>query len=160
MLFQKPCVAILAVGTALTVLTCALADIQPGQGLYYETLTKTWRAKNCDTNAYGVANTTYGLTPAACKACPINLVANKNASYSTSAAYYTSNSDGTGGFTNLLACVTIPGQHACAGRAVDRERHPATIVLCEPLPSARLLVSHRNSTAGHRCHRTSQDMAM
>jgi hypothetical protein len=43
--------------------------IQAGQGLYYETLTQTWRAKNCDKNSYGVQNTTFGLTPAPCRDC-------------------------------------------------------------------------------------------
>jgi hypothetical protein len=45
------------------------ADIQAGQGLYFETLTKTWRVKNCDTNNYGVQNITYGLTPSPCRDC-------------------------------------------------------------------------------------------
>lgn len=43
------------------------ADIQPGQGLYYSTLTQSWRARNCDSNNYGVTNRTYGLTPSACR---------------------------------------------------------------------------------------------
>lgn len=43
--------------------------IQAGQGLYYETLTQTWRAKDCDKNSYGVQNTTFGLTPAPCRDC-------------------------------------------------------------------------------------------
>ena len=41
----------------------------PGQGLYYTTLTQTWRAKNCITNSYGVANKTFGLTPYSCRDC-------------------------------------------------------------------------------------------
>lgn len=41
----------------------------PGQGLYYTTLTQTWRARNCVANSYGVANVTYGLTPYACREC-------------------------------------------------------------------------------------------
>lgn len=36
-------------------------------GLYYETLEGTYRARNCDNNAYGVANRTYGLSPAPCR---------------------------------------------------------------------------------------------
>jgi len=57
-------------------LTCVLllfllpcADIMPGQGLYYTTLTQTWRARNCLVNSYGVSNQTYGLTPYACREC-------------------------------------------------------------------------------------------
>jgi hypothetical protein len=46
---------------------CPPADIMPGQGLYYSTLTQSWRARNCDTNNYGVNNRTYGLTPFACR---------------------------------------------------------------------------------------------
>lgn len=45
------------------------ADIQAGQGLYYTTLTKSWRAKNCTVNAYGVSNQTFGLSPAPCREC-------------------------------------------------------------------------------------------
>lgn len=45
------------------------ADIQAGQGLYYSTLSKTYRAKDCNANTFGVANTTYGLTPAPCREC-------------------------------------------------------------------------------------------
>jgi hypothetical protein len=48
-------------------LAASAADIQPGQGLYFETLEGTYRARNCDSNAYGVANRTYGLTPAPCR---------------------------------------------------------------------------------------------
>lgn len=50
-------------------LPCCLADIQLGQGLYYETLTKTWRAKNCLNNTYGMTNNTFGLTPNPCRDC-------------------------------------------------------------------------------------------
>lgn len=41
----------------------------PGQGLVYMTLSKTWRARNCTTNNYGVSNITYGLSPAPCRDC-------------------------------------------------------------------------------------------
>jgi len=86
-------------------------DIQPGQGLYYEAITKSWRATNCDGNSYGVTNKTYGLTPAPCKACPSNMVASANATaYPRSAAYYTRNEDNTGGFTSVMACVTTAGE--------------------------------------------------
>jgi hypothetical protein len=53
----------------LTFFTCRLApaDIKAGQGLYYSTITGSWRARNCVNDNYGVPNTTYGLTPAPCK---------------------------------------------------------------------------------------------
>jgi hypothetical protein len=45
----------------------------------YMTLDKTWRAVNCDSNStYGVTNTTFGLTPAPCRACPANMVTSKD----------------------------------------------------------------------------------
>jgi len=88
-----------------------LADIQAGQGLYYDTLTKSWRARNCVDN-YGVTNKTYGLTPAPCKACPTNMITSTDATaYSISAAYYTRNADNTGGFTSVMACVVTAGEH-------------------------------------------------
>lgn len=46
---------------------CVFADIQPGQGLYYQLTTQTYRARNCDINNYGVAAITYGLTPFPCR---------------------------------------------------------------------------------------------
>lgn len=91
--------------------SCWLADIQAGQGLYYDTLTKSWRARNCVDNSYGVTNKTYGLTPAPCKACPTNMITSKDATaYSVSAAYYTHNADNTGGFTSVMACVVTAGE--------------------------------------------------
>lgn len=43
------------------------ADIEAGQALYYESLTQTYRAVNCDDDNYGVTNRTYGWTPTPCK---------------------------------------------------------------------------------------------
>lgn len=54
------------------------AVIQAGQGLLYQALENSWRAVNCDSNNYGVANETYGLTPAPCRACPQDMVTSKN----------------------------------------------------------------------------------
>lgn len=54
---------------AVLVFVSRSADIQSGQGLYYTTLTKSWRAKNCTVNSYGVANQTFGLTPSPCRDC-------------------------------------------------------------------------------------------
>lgn len=45
------------------------ADIMPGQGLIYMTLTKSWRLRNCTSNGYGVSNITYGLSPSPCRDC-------------------------------------------------------------------------------------------
>jgi len=90
------------------------ADIQAGQGLFYETITKTWRARNCTINNYGVANTTYGLTPSPCKECQQGTVAVNNATYNVSAQYFKRNADGTSGFISELACVTLPGKPLAA----------------------------------------------
>jgi hypothetical protein len=92
------------------------ADIQPGQALLFETLTKTWRAKNCTLNSYGVTNTTYGLTPQPCKDCPTGTVANR--SLSTSAPYYVVNADGSGGFMDEMSCVTKPGKREPCSRHI------------------------------------------
>lgn len=81
----------------------------PGQGLYFSTLTGTWRARNCDSNSYGVANKTYGLTPAACRDCPTGQVATRAPGYPVSASYYVDNGDGTGGFISVKACVNLAG---------------------------------------------------
>lgn len=91
------------------IVSCWPADIQPGQGLYYSTLTSSWRVINCNSSSYGVANRTYGLTPAPCKECPQGMVASRNASYLNSARHYVSNGDGTGGYVSVEACVTQPG---------------------------------------------------
>lgn len=96
----------------LMLMPCASipADIQAGQGLYFETITSTWRARNCDSsNSYGVSNKTHGLTPAPCKDCPQNMVASRDPSYPTSAKYFVQNADGTGGFNSVSACVLQPG---------------------------------------------------
>lgn len=57
---------------------------------------------------YGVANKTYGLTPAPCKACPQNMITSTE--YLSSAANYIRNNDGSHGFISPLACVTMPGE--------------------------------------------------
>jgi hypothetical protein len=41
------------------------ADILPGQGLYQ--LNETWKAFNCNSNNYGVANVTFGLAARPCR---------------------------------------------------------------------------------------------
>lgn len=95
--------------------SCVLppTDILPGQGLYYTSITATWRARNCETNNYGVANLTYGLSPAPCRDCPSGMVAVANSSYSNSLKYFANTSAifsaSEGGFTNVAACVTQDG---------------------------------------------------
>lgn len=76
----------------------------------FETLTQTWRAKDCTANSYGVANRTYGRTASPCKDCPAGMVAVNNATYSMSAQYFRTSVDGSGGFTSDQACVTMPGE--------------------------------------------------
>jgi hypothetical protein len=83
----------------------------PGQGLYFSTLTNTWRARNCDSNSYGVANKTYGLTPAACRDCPTGQVATLAAPYTVPQRFY-SISGTDGGFTSVMACVNMPGGYS------------------------------------------------
>lgn len=86
-------------------------DILAGHGLYYSTITGAWRARACDTNNYGVANRTYGLTPQACKDCPTGMVTSTDTIlYPNSSAYfYTNPEDGSAGFISALACVTEDG---------------------------------------------------
>jgi hypothetical protein len=43
------------------------ADIEPGQGLFYASLTQTYRARNCETNSYGARTRFYGLVPYPCR---------------------------------------------------------------------------------------------
>ena len=81
----------------------------PGQGLYFNTLTNTWRAKNCDVDSYGVSSKTYGLSPAACRDCPSGQVATTAAGYPVSASFYVDNGDGTKGFISVKTCVNKPG---------------------------------------------------
>lgn len=90
----------------------AAADILPGQGLYFETLTQSWRARNCSTgNSYGVDKIAYGLTATACRSCPLNMVTStNNATYPRSASFYVSDSTaGNAGFISPLACVNQAG---------------------------------------------------
>lgn len=83
----------------------------PGQGLYYETLTKSWRARNCTANTYGVDKVAYGLVTSACKPCPLNMVTStSNVTYPRSASWYVSDSvTQTAGFISPMACVNQAG---------------------------------------------------
>ena len=57
-------------------------------GLMYNSISKTWRAVNCDSNNYGVTNNTFGLTPTPCKPCPTNMVTSRDpTSYPNSARW-------------------------------------------------------------------------
>lgn len=68
------------------------------------------RARNCVTNQFGVNATTYNLLLSNCRSCPVNMITSTNATgFPNSASYYVNNGDGTGGFTDKLACVTRPG---------------------------------------------------
>jgi hypothetical protein len=99
----------------LTYAACCLssrADIRPGQGLYYETLSQSWRAKNCNSNTYGVDKVTYGLSTFPCRPCPANMVASTNRTgYPNSWSYFVSDAaTGTEGFTSPMACVNQAGE--------------------------------------------------
>lgn len=65
-----------------------------------------------DSNAHCWA---VGLCPSRVQDCPADMVASRSPAYPRSAAYYTANADGTGGFTDEMACVTKPGVCACVG---------------------------------------------
>jgi hypothetical protein len=78
--------------------------------LYYEAISKTWRAKDCTADVYGVSNTTYGLSASPCKPCPAGTTASNTAAFSNSARFYVHNMDGSGGFNSVDACVTQPGE--------------------------------------------------
>ena len=78
------------------------ADIKAGQGMYFSPATSKYTAVNCETNNYGVANTTYGLAAYPCRDCPAGM--QTSASLSASAAFKSAN-----GFTSPMACVTKAG---------------------------------------------------
>lgn len=96
----------------LVTLRSSLTDILPGQGLYFETLAQSWRARNCDGNEYGVDKVTYGLSAFPCRGCPLNMVASTNRTgYPRSAAFFVrDNATGAQGFTSPLACVNQAGE--------------------------------------------------
>lgn len=75
--------------------------INPGQGMYYNPTTKTYKVVNCAVDSYGVKTKTYGLGGYACRQCPTNMQASAAASPSAYVA--------TDGNTDPLACVTIDG---------------------------------------------------
>lgn len=85
--------------------------ILPGQGLYYATLTKSWRAVDCNESRFGVSNITYGLTPAACRDCPSGTLTSTQ--IPASAKYLAAT-----GYTSVLACVTKPG-YGFSGRGAQ-----------------------------------------
>lgn len=71
---------------------------------------RTFRARNCDSNSYGVSKISYGRTPSPCRQCPAGMVASSDkVSYPNSASFYVDNGDGTGGFVDVKACVTQAG---------------------------------------------------
>lgn len=74
--------------------------------MYFSAASNTYRAVNCDTNNYGVANITTGLAAYPCRDCPAGMMTSN--SLAPSSNYYVSDS-GKQGFTNPLACVTKAG---------------------------------------------------
>lgn len=69
------------------------------------------RARNCINDNFGVNATTYGLSLANCRACPLNMVTSTDRSaYPRSSSYYVDNNDGRSfGFISKWACVNRPG---------------------------------------------------
>lgn len=102
MLCACPCYAVLC---------CVAADIMPGQGLYYESLTQSWRARNCSSNNYGVDRITYGLSSSACRPCPQGMMTSTDRmQYPNSSAWFVrDNATKTEGFTSPMACVNQAG---------------------------------------------------
>jgi len=101
-----------APGGALLLLLSLHADILAGQGMYFSVATNAYRAVNCSSDNFGVANTTYGLAAYPCRDCPAGM--QTSTSLPTSAAYYVSH-----GFTNPMACVTKPG-YGYDGRVANK----------------------------------------
>jgi len=87
--------------------TAAACYIKPGQGMYFSAASSSYRAVNCETNQYGVANTTYGLAAFPCRDCPAGM--QTSTSLTSSNAYYVSDGAGKQGFTSPMACVTKAG---------------------------------------------------
>ena len=98
-------------------------DVKPGQGLYRSQAldgTTTWFAKNCDANSYGLKSVLYGRVVMPCRDCPAGMVTSKDAAtFPNSASHFVDNGDGTGGFTDPLACVTQAGW-GYSGRSTSR----------------------------------------
>lgn len=93
------------------------ADIKAGQGMYFSPATNTYTAVNCDSDSYGVTETTYGLAAHPCRSCPAGM--QTSTSLPNSAACYASHGNGTQGFTSPLACVTNAG-YGYNGRAATK----------------------------------------
>lgn len=75
--------------------------------MYFSAATNTYRAVNCDTNSFGVADATYGLAASPCRDCPAGM--QTSTSLASSVAYWVSDGNGKQGFTSPMACVTLPG---------------------------------------------------
>jgi hypothetical protein len=74
-----------------------LADIKPGQGMYFNAATNTYRSFDCGSNNYGVKAATYGLSATPCHDCLAGMMTDP-----TSSMYHAEN-----GFTDAMACVTM-----------------------------------------------------
>jgi hypothetical protein len=78
--------------------------------MYYSAATSAYRAVNCSSNNYGVANATFGLAAYPCRNCPAGM----ETSATASAAYLAAN-----GYVNPLACVTKAG-YGWNGRVANK----------------------------------------
>lgn len=74
--------------------------------MYFSAASNAYRGVNCDTNNYGVANTTYGLAAFPCRDCPSGMQTSTDLTNSN--RYYVSDA-GKQGFTSPMACVTQAG---------------------------------------------------
>lgn len=94
-------------------------DIMPGQGMYLSSISNTFRAVNCDTDSYGVANITYGLSVLPCRACPGPGMQTSTLSPLSMQYWASDGISGRQGFTHPLACVTKPG-YGYQGRSANK----------------------------------------
>jgi hypothetical protein len=92
-------------------------DARAGQGIFYSASTNTYSVRDCGMGQYGLPNATYGLDPFPCRDCPKGMTTSKT--FAQSAQYYVEYSAGRGGFTDIRACVTMPGW-AYRGRTAER----------------------------------------
>lgn len=92
-------------------------DARAGQGIFYSASTNTYSVRDCGVGQYGLPNATYGLDPFPCRDCPKGMTTSKT--FAQSAQYYVEDSAGRGGFTDIKACVTMPGW-AYRGRTAER----------------------------------------
>lgn len=86
-------------------------DIQPGQGMYFSPSSGLFRAENCLTNSYGVAEKTTGLAAFPCRSCPLGMQTSEILPQSNKTLVASANFGAAviKGFNDPKACVTTKG---------------------------------------------------